>query len=234
VQVYSMGKDRWIHSPVWPLKDTRATDYHLGGWTASPAGFSSLGPTRWKAPGSASFVSDPGDPVRDVLETDYGAFDLRALSNRQDVLTFETEPFAEDMEVVGHVGAEIHASSDAPDFDLYIKLLDVAPDGTAFNLETPGHEVLRASYRDMTAEQKLLKPGEVAKLTYRNMITGNTFLKGHRLRVCLMASWYPTFPRNLQTGLLETVSSDYRKARITIHYGPKHDTKLILPIIAGQ
>lgn len=235
VRVFSMGKDRWIDSDVWPLRGLQEKPLFLA--PPDPAG--ERGALADQPPGKdgeCSFVSDPAHPVRDEFETSFGAFDLRSLSTRNDVLTFETAPFESDVEVIGRVAAEMYVSStNAPDFDLYVKLLDVAPDGTAFNLESAGHEVLRVSYRDKTAKRKLLKPGEVVTLTYENMITGNTFMKGHRLRVCLMGSWFPTYARNPQNGELETTSKELRTGTIDVHYGPEYPSQLILPILpAGK
>lgn len=232
VQVYNMGADAWIVSDVWPLRETRPTAYYLIPQPSPGSGPGAIQTVAAAQDGSVSFVSDPANPVRDELETSYGAFDLRGLASKSDVLTFETQPFEADLAVVGHIGAEIHASSDAPDFDLHVKILDVAPDGTAFNLETPGHEVLRASYRNMTAQREFLQPGEVVPLRFRNILTGNTFKKGHRLRVCIMASWFPTYSRNLQTGQLETVSAVTRQATIRIHSGPEYPTRLVLPLVS--
>jgi len=230
VSVYNMGKNEWIESDVWPLRDTSSIDFYLGSEWLSGNGFGRIRPPPADEEGSISFVADPVNPVRDEFGTNFGAFDLRNLSDRPDVLTFETEPFEGDLEVVGHIKAEIYASSDTADFDLYVKLLDVAPDGTAFNIESAGHEVLRASYRDQTFEPKWLTPGEVVQLNYNNMLTGNTFKNGHRLRVCLMASWFPTYARNFQTGLPESTNAQMRRANITIHWGPNYPTRIILPI----
>ena len=54
--------------------------------------------------------------------------------------------------------AEIYILSDQPDTDLWVKLLDVAPDGTAFSLMSTGLDVIRASYRHRTPERELLTP----------------------------------------------------------------------------
>ena len=60
-----------------------------------------------------------------------------------------------DTEVTGPIRAEIFVSADVPDFDLWVRLLDVAPDGTAFNLMSPGLDVLRASYRNASLKPEL-------------------------------------------------------------------------------
>ncbi|MCX6356827.1 MAG: CocE/NonD family hydrolase, partial [Candidatus Aureabacteria bacterium] len=181
--------------------------------------------------GVSSCVADPGNPVRDDYGTNFGATDLRWLAERSDVLTFETAPLGEDVEVTGPITAEIYLSSSAPDCDLYTVLLDVAPDGTAYNLMGPGNVVIRASYRNSTPKRELLRSGEVVKLTLDRMRNGNAFLKGHRLRLCLATSWFPIYSRNLQTGELESESAVYAPATINIHHGPRHPSRLIMPVI---
>jgi putative CocE/NonD family hydrolase len=229
VKVYNMGDDRWIEGDGWPLLTTQVPLY-LG----PPAPQGTVGTLSYEAAGqdgSSSFVSDPKNPVRDEFGTGFGAFDLRGLAGRPDVLTFETQPFAEDTEVIGNITAEIYLSSDVPDLDLYVKPLDVAPDGTAYNLEAAGHEVIRVSYRDKTMERKLLGPGEVVLLRFDNILTGNTFKAGHRLRICMMGSWFPTYARNLQTGLLESESSETRIADVRILHGATSPSRLVLSVI---
>ena len=78
-------------------------------------------------------------------------------------------------------------SVDAPDTDLWVKLLDVAPDGTAFNLMSTGLDVVRASYRNRQRERELLEPGEVYRLDLDTLMTANRFRRGHRVRVAVMA-----------------------------------------------
>lgn len=186
------------------------------------------------ATGESSFPSDPANPIEDTKDTNWEGFDLRDLSGNPSVLTFETAPFANNVAIVGNGRAEIQVSSDAPDFDLYLRLIDVAPDGTAYNLEGAGHEVVRVSLRDKTQTPRLLKPGEIVTVNFDNLITGNLFKKGHRLRVYLMASWFPTYSRNLQTGKSETVSSEMQKAVITIHHSAKTPSCLLLPVVASE
>ncbi len=230
VKYYVMGSDEWTEHGMWPPGETSRETLHLErGEPGRTKGKLSKEPSA--VDGSTSFVSDPADPVKDEFGTNFGAFDLRGLEKRPDVLTFDTAPFDVDKEVVGHVGADIYVSSDAPDFDLYLKLIDVAPDGTAFNLESAGHEVIRASYRNNTVQRDLLGPGQVVKLSFDNLITANNFKKGHRLRIYLMASWFPTYSRNLQTGALETTSANTRKATINILSGPSYPSKLELLVI---
>jgi len=112
-----------------------------------------------------------------------------------------------------------------------VRLLDVAPDGTAFNLMSPGLDVLRASWRDETVKPELLEPGKIYKLTLDRMLTSNTFLKGHKIRVQLSGAFYPHFSRNLQTGESEIESKESRIGRIVVRHDAGHASRIILPII---
>jgi len=241
VQVFVMGANRWRESDRWPLPGIVPETLFLAGASAAlkePTGVRRFGALRWSAPVSgvpwSSIVSDPANPVTDPYEAQTGAHDYRALASRPDVLTFETPPLEADLEVIGAMTAEIYLSADAPYTDLWVKVFDVEPDGTAWSLMSPGLDVLRASYRDTTAGRRLLAPGTVYLLRLGDLMTANEFKKGHRIRVSISTTFFPHFSRNLHTGELETVSSATRTARVTIHHEPRHLSRLILPVMSGS
>ena len=233
VRVYAMGAGAWRTGETWPLPAEHRSLF-LGG---APDAGRTAGTLTWTAPdaaGSAALVSDAARPVADPHDGDAGGLDFRALSQRHDVLVFETVPLTEDLEVVGPITAEIDLAADRPDTDLWVKLLDVGPDGTAYNLMSTGLDVQRASYRNKTARQELLEPGRIYRLTLDTLMTANRFVRGHRIRVVLMASFAPNMSRNLHTGRLESLSSETARARITVHHGGARGSRLVLPVVAGR
>jgi putative CocE/NonD family hydrolase len=163
-----------------------------------------------------------------------GAHDYRKLAERKDVLTFDSEVLDHDSEVTGPIRERIFASCDCRDFDLWARVLDVSPDGTAFNLMSPGLDVLRASYRDPEHGRQLLQAGQVYELDLKHLITSNVFRKGHRIRVQLSASFFPNFSRNLQTGRSEVDSAETRNAVIRIYHSRKYPSQAILPVMTSQ
>ena len=74
-----------------------------------------------------------------------GAFDQRKMEARADILVYTTEPLKEGIEVSGPIEATLYVSSDAKDTDFTVKVIDVYPDGTAYNLD---ETIQRARYRD--------------------------------------------------------------------------------------
>ena len=229
-RTFVMGENLWRSGDTVPLSGTKPVTLYLlsGGKLGSKLPTPRDSSSR---PSSSSFPSDPAKPVIDPYGTKPGAHDYRALLKRSDVLVFETEPLAEPLRVVGAIDTEIFLSTDAPDVDLWVLLEDVGPDGTAWNLSSPGTDVLRASDRDGGTAPMLLGPGEIVTLRLPNLRTGNLFEKGHRIRVVLCGSFMPHFSRNLQTGEWEARSGKTRPATIRIHHDAAHPSRLILPVV---
>ena len=230
VRLFVMGENAWREEDAWPPPTARPLTLHLRGATESgPGRLQGSAPSEDAS--SSSFVSNPLEPVTDPFATESGAHDYRSLVARPDLRVFETPPFPEDLRVLGPITATVHVSTDARDTDLWVKLFDVGPDGTSWNLMSPGLDVVRASYRDGGPERKLLEPGKVYALRFENLMTGNLFPKGHRLRVVVSATFFPHFSRNLHTGELETESGTVRKAEVRIHHDRAHPSALTLSVV---
>ena len=147
------------------------------------------------------------------------------------MLLFDSLPFDKDIEVTGPIEATINASADVPDFDLWVRVLDVWPDGRAFNLMSPGLDVLRASYRNKSPKPELLMPGSIYPLKLDRMLTSNVFKAGHKIRVQISAAFFPHFSRNLQTGESEITSSRIQKGHIRIYTDKEHSSSIMLPVV---
>src|SRR3989442_10708571 len=74
-----------------------------------------------------------------------GAFDQRKMEARNDILVYTSEPFKEGTELSGPIEPMLYVSSDAKDTDFAVKVLDVYPDGRAYNLD---ESIPRLRYRD--------------------------------------------------------------------------------------
>jgi len=230
VRLFVMGDNAWRDEDSWPLTRAKETSYYLNAESAASRVGTLNSALRAPSPRTSEFVSEPSHPLTDPY-TAYGAHDYRAFAGRDDVLVFDTAALATDTEVTGPIRAEIFASADVPDFDLWVRLLDVSPDGTAFNLMSPGLDVLRASYRNASLRPALLTPGQVYLLTLDRMLTSNVFRAGHRIRVQISAAFSPHFSRNLQTGKSEITSSQTHLGRIRIYHDAEHSSRIVLPVI---
>lgn len=230
VRLFVMGDNAWRDEDSWPLTRAKETSYYLNASGASSRTGTLYPSVIVPSARTSEFVSDPAHPLTDPY-TEYGAHDYRAFAGRDNVLVFDAMALEADTEVTGPIRAEIFVSADVPDFDLWVRLLDVAPDGTAFNLMSPGLDVLRASYRDASLKPEVLTPGRVYLLHLDRMLTSNVFRAGHRIRVQISAAFSPHFSRNLQTGESEITSSKTQLGHIRIYHDAEHSSRIVLPII---
>lgn len=230
VRYFVMGRNQWRDADHWPPKTAELRLFlaheahsHTGALQPSPSANSHS---------FSEFVSDPSNPVVNPYDSS-GAHDYAKLSGRADVLTFDTAALQQDTEVTGPIREHIFVSCDCRDFDLWARLLDVAPDGVAINLMSPGLDVQRASYRDLSRGRELLSPGQVYEIKLERLITSNVVLPGHRIRLQISASFSPNFSRNLQNGKSEAESADMQKATIRIFHDATHPSQILLPVLSN-
>ena len=230
VRLFLMGENRWRTEATWPPSSADPQSlWLLGGSRASLADVPPLSEATGETV-STSFQSNPKDPVSDPF-SNFGPHNYRELANRADLAVFETDPLPQDLEVTGPMTAEIYVSCDCADLDLWVKVLDVRPDGASYNLMSPGLDVLRASYREPEKGRQILEPEVTYRLRLPHLITSSVFRQGHRIRVQISGAFFPHFSRNLQTGELESATSEARSATITIHHSATHPSRLVLPIV---
>lgn len=230
VRIFVMGQNIWRDENAWPLARAEQTTLYLNAETASTHSGSLDSALRQGSARTSDFLSDPSHPLADPY-SEYGAHDYRAFADRDDVLVFDSKPLQTPLEVTGPIRAEIFASCSCKDFDLWVRLLDVAPDGTAFNLMSPGLDVQRASYAASPRSRKLVPANQRVKVTLDRLLTSNTFLPGHRIRVQISGAFFPHFSRNLQTGESEMTSLRSVAAQIRVLHDRAHPSRIVLPVV---
>lgn len=231
-------RNEWRQAEAWPVPDTRFTSYYLdsGGRANTLLGDGRLrtdGPGRGRADG---FTYDPANPVPTVSSRTSGArgglpqgsVDNRAVETRQDVLVYTSDVLAEGMEVTGPVKAVIYFSTDVPDTDITVKLLDVYPDGRAHNIS---HGIARARYRNSYAQPELLEAGKVYGLEVELFPTSNYFEAGHRIRIEVSSSDFPNFARNLNTAESSDTGTRMQVAHTKIHHSREYPSHIVLPVV---
>lgn len=222
---YLMGANEWRSADDWPLPEAVDTPYYLGA-----NGTLSTTPSQ-EHQAVDQYVYDPLDPTPTVggsiVSWVYppGSVDVSAVQQRNDILTYTTEPLAQDIDVVGNLRAVLHASSSAVDTDFAVRLSDVAPDGRAVQLQ---NGLLRARYRELGRGAEPLVPGEIYPLEIDMWVTANRFKAGHRIRVDISSADFPRFDRNTNLG---GAPGDPVPATQTVHRDASHPSHVLLPII---
>jgi uncharacterized protein len=218
ISLFVMGANVWRAEPEWPLARAVNTPFYLHG----KGGLSADQP-RSEEPDC--YVYDPANPVPTrggatlmTPEFPAGPMDQRDIEARDDVLSYTTEPLGSDTETTGPVTVRLWACTSAPHTDFVARLVDVHPDGRAFNL-TDG--IVRASF----------EPNQPTELTIDLWATSNVFKAGHRIRVDVTSSSFPRWDRNPNTGHPFGSDDELRPARQTILHDADHPSHIVLPVV---
>jgi len=238
VQYYTMGLNKWQSSDTWPPEGMEIVDYFLnsGGSANSLYGDGRLSTS---SPGPEDhpdvFTYDPSNPVPsrggnvcctgNAIEA--GAFDQRSVEARNDVLVYSTDPLETGVEVSGTIEITLYVSSSARDTDFTVRLIDVYPDGTAYNLD---ETIQRARYREGYDREVFMEEGQIYKLDVSPISTSNYFAPGHRIRIEVSSSNFPRFTRNLNTGGNNYDESKGIVAVNRVHHSSNHPSRIRLPV----
>jgi putative CocE/NonD family hydrolase len=153
----------------------------------------------------------------------------RRLSERDDVLVYQTEPLAADVEVTGRPVVRLRISSSAVDTDFTGKLVDVHPPNEDY---PDGYDmlvndsVIRCRYRNGFESEELMEPGAEYEVELSLPPTSNLFAAGHRIRVDVSSSNFPRLERNPNTG--EPIG---RHTRMVTAENTVHGGTVVLPVI---
>lgn len=237
IQYYTMGSNKWQTSDVWPPANTEMTTYYLnsGGKANTLMGDGVLTLEKPKKDNPDTFIYDPMNPVTshggNVCCTGNavtgGSFDQSAMEMRNDILVYTTETLEEGIEVSGFIDTYIYLSSDVKDTDVTIKLIDVHPDGKAYNLD---ETIQRVRYREGYDKEVWMEEGKVYEVKMTPLSTSNYFAKGHKIRIEVSSSNFPRFDRNMNTGGKTYDETEGKIATNSIHHGGKYLSRIVLPI----
>lgn len=238
VQYYTMGINKWQSSEVWPPANAKMTTLYLnsGSRANSLYGDGKLSTTAPKLDAPDGFTYDPMNPVPSYggnvcctgNAVQGGAFDQQKMEIRNDILVYSTEPLVDGVEVSGFIETTLYVSSDVKDTDFTIKLIDVYPDGTAYNLD---ETIQRVRYREGYDKEVFMEKGKVYKVELSPMSTSNYFEKGHRIRIEISSSNFPRFDRNMNTGGKNYDEAVGVVAHNNVHHSAQYPSQVRLPMV---
>jgi len=237
----------WQTADTWPLAQTTVRSFFI-----QPD--ASLAETAAPQLQQFTYMCDPYDPVptiggatasgAPVMEA--GGFDqregpdvfkskppYRELSERPDVLIFETALLHEDVNVTGQVIAELFVSSTAIDTDFTIKVVDVYPpsvdypEGYTLNI---AHGILRMRFRNSFERPEPMECGQVYRASISSFPMSNLFCAGHRIRLEVASSNFPHFDINPNTdwrteGLMPCTAEN------SVYAGRQYPSAIYIPVI---
>jgi uncharacterized protein len=241
-RIFFTGTNHWEDAESWPPAGEHVPWYlHSGGSANSAGGDGTLTPDPPGAEPEDTFLYDPANPVIDVPNLAiYGRPDPMNpvepplvrdfVECRQDVLVFTSKPLKRDLKVAGEPRLVLFGSSDCPDTDWHTWLADVAPDAKSVTLV---RGQLGARFRDSLAEEKFMEPGQTYRFAFELLSLAHVFRAGHRVRLVLASSDFPTYCRNQNTGHPIGMDDEIRVARNVVAHSTAFPSHVLLPVVSG-
>ena len=238
VRYYTMGSNKWQQAESFPLPNTEIKDFFLSsaGKANTRNGDGALLLTPPSKDNPDAFMYDPMNPVGSYggnvcctgNAVQGGSFDQSQMELRNDILVYTSEKLVEGVEITGFIESTLFVSSTGLDTDVTIKLIDVYPDGKAYNLD---ETIQRLRYRDGYDKEVFMEKNKVYKVDLTPMVTSNYFAAGHKIRIEVSSSNFPRFDRNLNTG-----GNNYDEAKgivveNKIHHSKQYPSVIKLPFI---
>jgi putative CocE/NonD family hydrolase len=238
VRYYTMGSNKWQQAESFPLPNTEIKDFFLASAgkanTRNGDGALLLTPPSKDIPDA--FIYDPMNPVGSYggnvcctgNAVQGGSFDQSQMELRNDILVYTSEKLVEGVEITGFIESTLFVSSTGLDTDVTIKLIDVYPDGKAYNLD---ETIQRLRYRDGYDKEVFMEKNKVYKVDLTPMVTSNYFPAGHKIRIEVSSSNFPRFDRNLNTGGNNYDESKGIVVENKIHHSKQYPSVIKLPFI---
>jgi putative CocE/NonD family hydrolase len=255
VTAFETGTNAWRRLPAWPAGcangcSVKPTPLYLNAglklsFTAPATNESSFD----------EYVSDPAKPVPfngrpsfpvgfagNVPWHDWLTSDQRAVSGRQDVVSFVTDTLTAPVKISGQAVANLIASTSGTDSDWVVKLIDLYPDEVGAQPEMGGYQLMvaadifRGRYRESLETPKAIAPDKPLLYRFALPTANHVFLPGHRIIVQIQSTWFPLYDRNPQTfvpNIFWAKPSDFRKATQRIYHAPGQATFIELPLVTA-
>ena len=242
IRYFTMGINKWQTADTWPPQGAEPMKFFLssGGQANSLSGDGALTAGAPASDKPDTFTYDPMNPVPsyggNVCCTGNavmgGAMDQRKMEARPDILVYTSAPLKEGIEVSGPMTVTLYVSSDAKDTDFTVKVIDVAPDGPAYNLD---ETIQRLRYRNGYDKPEVwMEAGKVYKVELQPMNTSDYFPAGHRIRIEVSSSNFPRFDRNLNTGGRNYDETQGIVAHNSVHHSDQYPSTVTITVVKHE
>ncbi len=241
-EIYAIGDSQWEIHENWP-PDTTAIRYYPGNAiNANTCEGGNLAVRPSDKYQEINYIYDPLNPVptkggHSLLMFSIPGFggknpssrNQKGLCQRDDVITFISEPLAEPLPIRGTIKVRLTVSSDAEDTAFTAKLIEVDPKGLALNISDG---ITRLAYRNGSAKAVSYSPGEKVDLNFEMHPVAWTVQPGYRLRLDISSSNFPAYHAHANKAGLWAEQTEPIKAKQTIYIGRPDTAYVELPIFS--
>ncbi|NOZ46867.1 MAG: CocE/NonD family hydrolase [Chlorobi bacterium] len=197
------------------------------------------------------FISDPANPVpgsryeSNRMPKEYMIEDQRFVSDRTDVLSYETSIINNNITIIGDIEVELYVSTTAGDADWIVKLIDVYPDKESeeevfsdtslYGFEQMiRSEIFRGRYRNSFEKPMPFDANKITRISFKLLDVLHTFKPGHRIMVQVQSTWFPLADRNPQKyvdNIYKAKDEDFTKAIHRVYLSSPYQSNIKVRIL---
>jgi hypothetical protein len=154
--------------------------------------------------------------------------DNAAIEARPDVLTFTTDPLADDQDLVGPVSGRIFVRTGRQYADIFIRVCDVDVKGVSRNIVDG---IRRLCPQTVPAPDVRAGDDDVLAVDVELYPTAYRVQAGHRIRVQVSGGAFPRFARSLGTAEPFGAATSALRCRFEIYHDSQHPAYVLLPVL---
>ncbi len=225
VNLYVIGEDQWKKVSGWPYSDIRKQSLYLGGGDKGVIA---------DKPGSRGCFRYTYDPEKPVLSrgseamlytmNEIGSLLQPEAGYRADVITFQSDILEKELKIFGKIDVHLFVDTDAEDTAFTAKLMEVTPEGTAYNI--------RSSITTIAAETENYRENTIIEVCINMWDITWTVKKGSCLRLDISSSDFPQYAIHSNYVGVWAYSEQTKKANQTIHFGEGSPSRIELEVYA--
>jgi hypothetical protein len=217
-----------IYQQHWHAPESRSQDVP-GEWRAEtwpPAGLTPMSLYLQRDHGLSSDPPKSGvDQLRNIPSAgvEAGFWWGELLTDQRPVdafsLTYDSQPLTEEVAILGLPHVKLQVAADARLADWFVRLSDVAPDGSVTMVTGAG---INGAQRNSMAQPEDLVPGKLYPLSFDLHLASWVFPKGHRIRVAVSnalwpMNWPTPYPMTTSLTLGGDAASGIVLPRVPVH-----------------
>ena len=235
IKTYIIGDDSWRQWESWPIETNSTKSLYFTANRHSQFNAYVLSDNNSDIPATIEYQYDPMNPVfSNGGETIFVSTERRGSllqeepGYRDDVISFVSHELDEDMLVVGDINVKLFVSSDCEDTCFTVKIMEVLPNGEAYNLR---NGITTMAYRNNSPKRISYVPSNIEEINIKTLPITWKVSAGSRIRVDISSSNFPEYSIHSN---YEGIWSTHDKTRIAnqvLHIGGKYDAAIQFNII---
>ena len=235
IKTYIIGDDIWGQWESWPIQPNAIKTLYLTTNRHSEFDAYVLSHEKSDVAKTIKYQYDPLNPVfTNGGETIFVSAERRGSllqekpGYRDDVISFVSDVLTEDILVVGNINVKLFVSSDCEDTCFTAKIMEVFPNGDAYNLRTG---ITTMAYRNNSPKRISYVPGDIEEINIKTLPITWKISAGSRIRIDISSSDFPQYAIHSNYKGIWSTHDKTKIANQILHTGGKYDSSIQLPII---